>query len=154
MKTLRLLPLLSATLVISSLLTGCPSEDDKSADDTSGTQYWCESLTDANTYYIEDGGGNGASGAIRGRIITSYGDDIHAPQLIGRLEFTLKSITSGGSPQLEETDDYGEFAATVGEGTWQVQASTSVAGQPCLADYEFEVVGSKTTYACVELSCD
>ncbi len=152
MKTLRL-PALLLMALAGALLPGCPSEDDKSTDDSSGTKYWCESLEDANTYYIEDGGGNGASGKIEGRIITSYGDDIHDPQLVGRLEYTLESVTSGGSPQLEETDDYGDFAATVGEGTWRVQASTTLAGQSCTASYDFEVVGSKTTYACIELSC-
>lgn len=149
MKTLRLLPLFPALL-----LTACPSKDDEGADDSSGPTYFCESLDDADTYYIEDGGGNGASGLIDGRIITSYGDDLHEITLVGRLDYTLESVTSGGSPQLEETDEYGDFQATVGEGTWRIQASLSSAGRSCSADYEFPVVGSKTTYVCVELACE
>lgn len=149
MKTLHLLPLLTALP-----LSGCPGQDDKPGDDSGGPQYWCESLDDVNTYSIEDGGGNASSGVVEGRIITSYGDDIHNPTLVGRLEYTLRSVTSGGAAQYEETDDYGDFAATLGQGTWRVQASTSVGGKPCTADYTFEVVAQKTTLVCVELACE
>lgn len=146
--------LLASALLGAAITAGCTSDADKTVDDSSLSQYWCETLDDVNDYYIEDGGGSGASGLIKGRIITSYGDDIHAPQLVGRLDYTLESVSSGGSPQLEKTDDYGEFSATVGEGTWRVQAATTISGNSCGADYQFEVVGSKTTYICVELACD
>lgn len=148
MKTLNILFLFPA------FLAGCPGSGDKTTDDSSAEQYWCETLDDGDTYYIDDGGGSGSSGVIIGRFISSSSDDLHDPSMVGRLDYTLESVSSGGSPQYDKTDDGGDFQATVGEGTWRVQASKSVAGNTCTSDYEFEVVGGKTTYACVVLSCE
>lgn len=144
---------LSILLLLPLFLAGCPSSDDKSADDSSGTTYWCDSTDDSDSYYIEDGGGSGSSGVIAGRIITSSSDNIHDPTLVGSLDYTLQSVSSGGAPQYDKTDDGGDFQATVGEGTWRVQASKSVGGSTCSSDYEFEVVGAKTTNVCVLLTC-
>lgn len=151
MKTASLLSLL---LGLAVLTPGCSDTSDKSTDDSSGPRYWCESLDDAQDYYIEDGGGNVSSGRIEGRIITSGSDDIHDVNLVGSLDFTLQSTSSGGSPTLDTTSAEGDFSKTVGAGTWQVQASKSYAGKSCSADYEFEVVAEKTTYICVELACE
>lgn len=146
--------LLSLSLCLLGAASGCPGGTDKSTDDTSGPDYWCETLDDAQSYYIEDGGGNVSSGRIEGRIITSSSDDIHDINLVADLDYTLQNATSGGSPSLGATSEGGDFSKTVGEGTWQVQASKSYLGKSCTAFYEFEVVAAKTTYICVELTCE
>lgn len=153
MKTASLLTF-TLGILTAAQLGGCTT-DDKSTDDTSGgPAYWCESLDDAQDYYIEDGGGNASSGRVEGRIITSSSDDIHDVNLVADLDYTLASVTSGGSPSLGSTSVNGDFGKTVGAGTWRVQASKSYAGKSCAADYQFEVVAEKTTYICVELVCE
>ena len=154
MKTASQLILSLGILPFAALFAGCTADGDKTTDDSStGPAYWCETLDDAQDYYIEDGGGNVSSGRIEGRIITSSSEDIHDVALVADLDYTLASVSSGGSPSLGVTTVDGDFGKTVGAGTWRVQASKSYAGKSCAADYTFEVVAEKTTYICVELVC-
>lgn len=155
MKTASLLTFTLGLTPLLALAPGCTADGDKTGeDDSSGPAYWCETLDDAQSYYIEDGGGNVSSGRIEGRVITSSSDDVHDINLVADLDYTLESLSSGGSPSLGTTTEGGDFAKTVGAGTWKVQASKSYAGKSCTASFEFEVVAEKTTYACVDLICE
>lgn len=146
----RRLPLLLSWV---PLVTACPDSGDKGVNESTVAGLWCESAEDADTYYIEDGGGTGTSGRLVGRVVSTGADDIHDPNLIGNIDYTVESETSGGAPSTGSTDSYGDFTRTLGEGTWRLQATKSTAGNTCRADYTFEIVADKTTYICVDLVC-
>lgn len=135
------------------LALGACSDSDKVTDD-SGKVLWCDGGDDFDTYSIADGGGNATSGVLTGRLISMTAEDVHDPTLVGNVDFTLESTGSGGANLLGETDDYGEFGRTLGEGSWQFKSTGSRGGLNCNATFDFEVVAAKTTTICVEAACE
>lgn len=135
------------------LLAAVACTDDSAKTDDSSSGPWCDSMDGADTYYIEGTGGSATSGAVEGRFITDASGDLHDPTLIGNIEFQLESVDAGGTNLNGETDEYGEWSRTLGEGTWQVQSSGSRSGYDCAAEFTFEVTAGKKTYVCVDAKC-
>ena len=149
MKTLA--TLLLSGLLSGVLLSGCTG---KSTDDTSNLELWCETAADANSDYSEEGGGSVSSGKVIGRIINVVDEDLHDPNVIGGMDYTLSPVGSGGGSTAGETDSYGEFYNTVGEGTWLFESGGRKGGYTCSSTYEFEVVAGRTSYLCIDAGCE
>ena len=138
-------------LLCGALLGGCSG---KATDDSSNLDLWCETSDDANTDYSEEGGGSVSSGKIVGRLINIAADDLHDSNVIGGMDYTLTPVGSGGGSTAGETDSYGEFYNTVGEGTWLFESGGRKGGYTCASSYEFEVVAGRTTYLCLDAGCE
>lgn len=130
----------------------CTDDADK-ADDSSSSGVWCDAMAEADSYYIEGTGGSATSGLVSGRLITDASGDLHDPSLVGSVEFLLESVDSGGASVQGETDDYGEWQRTLGEGTWLLQSSGRRNGYDCAASYEFEVTAGKQSFVCIDARC-
>jgi len=142
-------PAIGAVLAYS---VGCIAPKDNSDSGGAATGY-CEAMTDANTSYVEYGGGSSSSGLVYGRLITDESDDIHDPNFVGFVEYTLESVDVGGSQTPGETEMDGDFAETLGAGTWLYKLSDTRPPYTCSNEYEFEVEAGDTTYLCIDVNC-
>lgn len=115
---------------------------------------FCESMDDSDTYLIETGGGSGASGVVIGRLVTDESDDIHDPNFVADVEYTLENIDVGGTQQQGETDDSGYFKEILGEGNWLLKLSAFKASLDCLNEISFNVEAGNTTDLCIDVHCE
>ena len=134
-----------------ALLTACTD----SSDPDSGEPYlpFCEKMEDANSHGIEEGGGSGTSGSVIGRVITDESQDLHDPQWVGFLDYTIDNIDVGGTQQQGETQQDGAFVEVLGAGNWRFKISTTQAGFTCSNEIEFQVESGNTTQVCVDVNC-
>ena len=77
----------------------------------------------SDLYEIESGGGSGASGAVAGHMLTDESDDIHDPNFVADVEYTLENTDVGGTQQQGQTDGDGYFTEILGEGNWLLKLS-------------------------------
>ena len=132
------------------LAAGCTG----SGSDSSGDQLpFCETFDDADTSHVEDGGGSGASGAVMGNVVTNESDDIHDPNLVSFVEYTMDYLDHGGALQSNQTDQEGYFHEVLGEGRWLMKLSAQKPGYDCSNELEFEVDAGNTTRLCVDVGC-
>lgn len=143
----------TSTLPLLSLFAAVACTDDSAKTDDSSTGPWCDSMDAADTSYIEGTAGSATSGVASGRFITDASGDLHDPSLIGNIEFQLQNLDAGGTNIDGETDDYGEWSRTLGEGSWQVLSTGTRSGYHCAADLTFEVTAGKETILCINAGC-
>ena len=114
---------------------------------------FCEKMEDANSHGIEVGGGSGTSGSVIGRVITDESQDLHDPQWVGFLDYTIDNIDVGGTQQQGETQQDGAFVEVLGAGNWRFKISATQAGFTCANEIEFQVESGNTTQVCVDVNC-
>jgi hypothetical protein len=114
---------------------------------------FCEKMEDANSYVVEDGSDSTTSGTVEGRIITDESDDLHDPQWVGFLDYTVDNTDVGGTQQQGETSQDGSFIEVLGEGHWNFKISATQAGYSCSNELEFLVEAGGTTQVCVDVNC-
>lgn len=148
LRTARLVPaLLAAPLVVSC--------GDKAVyDDTGEVLPYCYTPEDGDTHYVETGGGNGQSGKLYGRLITGRSDDVHDPNFVANVEYTLQNANVGGGQQVGATETGGDFVETLGAGDWTIKVSTQKQGYTCENEYVFGIEAGDTTYLCLEMNCN
>jgi len=135
------------------LVVGLFSCGETLTDDTSTTTEYCYSLDDKNTHFIDTGGGDGASGKLYGRLVTDKAEDLHDPNFVANVEYTLQSLDVGGSQQTGETTSEGDFVETLGAGSWLIKVADQRQGYSCQNDYEFTIEAGDTTRMCLDLAC-
>jgi hypothetical protein len=121
----------------------------------SGTEsMWCETMDDADTDYIDQGGGSGASGVLEGRLVTDESEDIHDPNLTAYVEYTLEP-PSGGIATVGETNMDGDFVENLGasDDPWILELSANKPPFTCQNTYEFVIEAGNTTHLCLDVSC-
>ena len=114
---------------------------------------FCEKMEDANSYVIEEGEGSTTSGTVEGRVITDESEDLHDPQWVGFLDYTVDNTDVGGTQQQGETEMDGSFIEVLGEGHWNFKISATQAGFSCSNELEFLVQAGGTTLVCVDVNC-
>ena len=135
------------------LLAACPApESETDAPDTAPIAF-CETMDDADSYYIEEGGGNGSSGKVIGRLITDVTGSLHDPNLVANVDYTIDNLDVGGTQQQGRTDQDGSFQEVLGEGTWRFKHSAEKSGYSCANTVDFEVEGGNTTWLCIDANC-
>ncbi len=123
-------------------------------DDSGVVLPYCYDVADGDTYYVDPGGGSGASGKLIGRLITTKSDDVHDPNFVASVEYTLQNADVGGSQQVGESAVGGDFLETLGAGSWTIKVATQKQGYSCENEYGFEVEAGNTTNLCLELGCN
>jgi len=132
-------------------LMGCTGSVD--TDSSEPSLPFCEKMDDANSYVIEDGGSSTTSGTVEGRVITDESEDLHDPQWVGYLDYTVDNTDVGGTQQQGETDQDGSFVEVLGEGHWKYKISATMAGYTCSNELEFLVQAGGTTQVCIDVNC-
>jgi len=114
---------------------------------------FCEKMEDANSSVIDLGGGSASSGSVVGRVITDESQDLHDPQWVGFLDYTIDNTDVGGTQQQGETQQDGSFVEVLGAGHWKFKISATQAGYSCSNEVEFLVEAENTTQICVDVNC-
>lgn len=146
-------PTLALCLLALPLVACGDKESDSGADGQEATGF-CYSMDDADTTLIEEGGGNGSSGLLDGRLITDESDDPRDPALVVNVDYTLENLDTGGSPIQGKTDSEGSFTESLGGGTWLLRLSDSKGGYTCRNELEFVVEAGNTTRMCLDVACE
>lgn len=139
-------------LCLAGLALACSKDD--GLDSGLGIDAFCYQMADAGTWSVESLDNDPASGEIWGRLATDESDDIHDPNLVAFVDYTLQSIDVGGSAQRGRTDDGGELEERVGAGTWLLKVSAIKGGYHCSSELEVPVEAGKRTVLCVDVGCD
>ena len=112
----RLLPLLSLCA-----LAACKGDDEGPKIEPP----FCFTMDDADSFELVAYDDDPSSGRIEGRLVTDESADVHDPQLVAFVAYTLTNLDVGGSPQLGETDIEGKLFERVGAGNWRLQLSAA-----------------------------
>ena len=110
-------------------------------------------MEDADTFLISDGGDSSSSGTVEGRLITDESSDLHDPQWVGFLDYTIDNIDVGGTQQQGETQQDGSFIEVLGAGNWNFKISATVAGYTCANEVAFSVEAGRSTEICIDIDC-
>lgn len=125
------------------------------ADDTGvGDQPYCTVFRDANTSFIEPGGGNGESGYVLARLVTDKADDIRDPNFVAFVDYTLENLDVGGSQTLGESTQEGDVIETLGAGNWRIKLNKNAAGYNCYNEFDFLVEAGNSTTMCLDVGCE
>lgn len=143
-----LLALLAAPL---SLSCGDKAEYDDTG--VAGDLPYCYVVADGDTHYIDAGGGVGGSGKLYGRLLTDKSADVHDPNFVASVEYTLQNNDTGGIQQVGKTNVGGDFVETLGAGSWEIKVATQKQGYSCENQYTFSIEAGNTTYLCLDLGC-
>lgn len=141
----RALPLLAL-----AALLGCK-------DDDRGPKIeppFCFTMADADSYELVEYDDDPASGRVEGRLVTDESADVHDPQLVAFVAYTLTNLDVGGSPQLGETDIEGKLFERVGEGNWRLQLSAAKGAYDCVNSVDLVVQAGMQTNLCVDVACE
>jgi hypothetical protein len=122
--------------------------------DTGGTGLFCESMSTADQWKIEGGGGTSVSGVIYGRLLTDKSEDPRDPNFVAYVGYAMKSLDVGGVQTPGETDVKGDFVETVGAGQWEITVAAVKNGWTCNNQVSFEVEAGSTTWLCLDLRCE
>ena len=141
----RLLPLLSLCA-----LAACKGDDEGPKIEPP----FCFTMDDAESFELVAYDDDPSSGRIEGRLVTDESADVHDPQLVAFVAYTLTNLDVGGSPQLGETDIEGKLFERVGEGNWQLQLSAAKGAYDCENSIELVVVAGQQTNLCVDVACE
>lgn len=143
------------TAACALLAGGCSGGGSNGVGDDTGTanQPFCYIAADADTHYIDAGGGAGASGKLFGLLLTDRAEDLHDPNFVAYVEYTLESVDFGGSQLIGESSPEGDFVETLGAGTWRIQVADSKMGYTCQNTYEFDIAAGDTTFLCLDMAC-
>ena len=141
----RLLPLLSLCA-----LAACKGDDEGPKIEPP----FCFTMDDADSFELVAYDDDPSSGRIEGRLVTDESADVHDPQLVAFVAYTLTNLDVGGSPQLGETDIEGKLFERVGEGNWQLQLSAAKGAYDCENSIELVVVAGQQTNLCVDVACE
>ncbi len=132
-------------------LSACSGKD--TASSIVRVDAFCFDMADAGTWTMEDIDDDPSSGQIWGLLATDESDDIHDPNLVAFVDYTLQSVDVGGSAQRGATDENGEFEERVGAGTWRLRLSAIKGGYHCENDLELPVEPGKMTIMCIDVGC-
>lgn len=159
MRTL-LLPHTTARLHLSLALSAaalglgsCGGSGDQ-VDTSAADLPFCEKVMDANTQEGAEGGGNGASGYVFGRLLTDVTEDLHDPQFVAFVEYALENTDVGGAQRQGESDQEGTFTEYLGEGNWHIRISAFKGGYHCNTEMDFTVAAGDTTNLCIDMQCE
>ncbi len=147
-------PALALALLCGAALPACGDKADAGDSGGGGTQGFCFDMADADTYEIVDGGPEGVSGLLDGRLITDESDDIRDPALVTNVDYTVENLDVGGSPLQGKTDSDGSFSEQLGAGTWRLRLSDSKGGYTCRNDIEVVIEAEKITRLCLDVGCE
>ena len=115
---------------------------------------FCEDASGGDEWRFEGTGGGSTSGTFEGSLITDAAAEVDDPDYVAYIQYTVENVDVGGTTQQSgNTDNYGYFTSSGAAGTWLFQAGTTVAGQPCNAEMEFEVEVGQNTTICPLLRC-
>lgn len=134
-------------------LVGCLPNNGGTGNDSGGEVPFCEALSYAGQTRIEEGGGSGGSGKVVGRVVTSKSSDIHDPNYVASVPYTLENLDVGGTNTLGETDTEGAFVEILGAGNWEIKLAAQKVGYQCENTMDFLVQAGNTTYLCIALNC-
>jgi hypothetical protein len=141
----RLLPLLSQCA-----LAACKGDDEGPKIEPP----FCFTMDDAESFELVAYDDDPSSGRIEGRLVTDESADVHDPQLVAFVAYTLTNLDVGGSPQLGETDIEGKLFERVGEGNWQLQLSAAKGAYDCENSIDLVVEAGQQTNLCVDVACE
>lgn len=145
------IPTAPLALGLAWVMTACNAT---STDTGEGALPYCESMDDADSYHVEEDGGSGSSGVVRGWLITDVSDGgLHDPNFVASIDYTLEPVPTGGVQTQDKTDQDGFFQKTLGEGDWLWKHSASKSGYTCANEFQFEVVAGDTTEVCIDARC-
>lgn len=137
-----------------SLLLACSGPPGSSDTDTSvRTDDFCASLDDGGRWSTASGGGSGASGALRLRVLTNASDDPRDPLYVAFKDYTLENTETGGLQTTGTTSGDGLVDELLGEGPWWFRAAYARGSATCTAELEFDIVAGDTTTACAVMTC-
>ena len=141
------------TLIFSLLALSLACTSSTDTDSSEPVLPFCEKMEDGNSYVIEDGGSSTTSGTVEGRVITDESENLHDPQWVGYLDYTVDNTDVGGTQQQGETQQDGSFIEVLGEGHWNFKISATQAGYSCANELEFLVEAGRTTQLCIDVNC-
>ena len=130
----------------------CSGSTGTGGDDTAGSGEFCSTLADGNTYQTLNSGGNGTSGDLVVRVITSESTDPYDPLFVAFKDYSLES-EGGGVPTTGRTSGDGLVDVLLGAGNWTFTAAYARGSTTCLATLAFPVDPNTTTYACPVMDC-
>jgi hypothetical protein len=144
----RLLALVAAS--------GCGDKGGVTTDDTGHALPFCYDFADADTYVVDQGGGDPGSGQVVARLITdsSASGDVRDPQYVAQMDYTMENLDVGGAPQAGKTDQDGAFTEEVGAGNWRISISGTKAGKYCENQIDIVVEDGNTTRVCLATACE
>jgi hypothetical protein len=141
----RLLPLLALCA-----LSACKGDDEGPKIEPP----FCFTMSDADSFELVAYDDDPSSGRIEGRLVTDESADVHDPQLVAFVAYTLTNLDVGGSPQLGETDIEGKLFERVGAGNWQLQLSAAKGAFDCENSVDVVVEAGQQTNLCVDVACE
>ncbi len=141
----RLLPLLSLCA-----LAACKGDDEGPKIEPP----FCFTMDDAESFELVAYDDDPSSGRIEGRLVTDESADVHDPQLVAFVAYTLTNLDVGGSPQLGETDIEGKLFERVGAGNWRLQLSAAKGAYDCENSIDLVVEAGQQTNLCVDVACE
>lgn len=153
MKTSTLL--LIAAFALGSL-SACGDKGGTTGGDTGTVLPFCYDIADADTFVIDQGGGDPGSGQVVARLITdsSASGDVRDPQFVAQMDYTMENLDVGGAPQAGKTDQDGAFTEEVGAGNWRISISGTKAGLYCENSIDISVEDGNTTRVCLATACE
>jgi hypothetical protein len=138
-------------------VTLCAALSTACKDDTRGPkieQPFCFTMEDADSFVLSPFDDDPSSGQIQGRLVTDESADVHDPQLVAFVAYTLTNLDVGGSPQLGETDIEGKLFERVGAGNWRLQLSAAKGAYDCVNSVDLVVEAGQQTDLCVDVACE
>jgi hypothetical protein len=121
--------------------------------DSAGAEPFCSTLNDGGAYETEAGGGNGTSGELDIRVLTSESTDPKDPLYVAFKDFTLQNIDSGGVKTTGKTSGDGLVSELLGAGNWRFSAAYIRGALTCLAEIDVPIAADTTTSACPVMAC-
>lgn len=143
-----LLALLALPLV-SACTNGVAAGDSASSDAAS----FCTTLNDGGLTTSAAEGGNGTSGILSIRVLTSESVDPQDPLYVAFKNYTLENLDSGGVKTTGKTSGDGLVEVMLGAGTWDFQAVYTRGSLTCVAQMEVLVEANTTVSACPVMNC-